>query len=53
MVRSISLLTTELAYVNKCDFTDTLLPHGAAEGSFQPARPLNDRSEEHDMIVIS
>ena len=24
---------------NKCDVTDTLLPHGAAEVSFQPAQP--------------
>ena len=25
--------------VNKCDITDTLLPHGAAEVSFEPAQP--------------
>ena len=25
--------------VNKCDVADTLLPHSAAEVSFQPARP--------------
>ena len=24
---------------NKCDVTDTLLPHGAAEVIFQPAQP--------------
>ena len=41
--RTISLVTSQLAYfpfnVNKCDVTDTLLPHGAAEVSFQPAKP--------------
>ena len=54
MARSISLLTTELAYVNKCDVTDTLLPHGAAEASFRLAQcnPLNDRSAEHDMMLV-
>ena len=25
--------------LNKCDITDTLLPHGAAEVRFQPAQP--------------
>ena len=39
--------------VNKCDVTDTLLPHGATEVSFQPAQSsLNDRSAEH-MILES
>ena len=44
MVKSISLLSTELAYslsvsVNKCDVTDALLPHGAAEVKFQSVQP--------------
>ena len=39
--------------VNKCDVTDTLLSHGAAEVSFNLRNPLNDRSAEHDMILES
>ena len=39
--------------VNKCDVTDTLLPHGVAEVSFNPRNPLNDRSAEHDIILES
>ena len=27
--------------LSKCDIIDTLLPHGAAEVSFQPAQPTN------------
>ena len=42
MIRSMSLLTTELAYalsiLNKCDVTDTLLPHGAAEVRFHSSQ---------------
>ena len=28
-----------ILFVNKCDVTDTLLPYGAAEISFQPVQP--------------
>ena len=28
-----------IPFVNKCDVTDTLLPHGAAKVSFQPVQP--------------
>ena len=35
--------------VNKCDVTDTLLLHGAAEVSFNRRKALNDRSAEHDV----
>ena len=44
--------------VNKCNVAGTLLPHGAAELSFQSAQrtkrtQLNDRSAEHDVAGIT
>ena len=39
--------------VNKCDVTDSLLPHGAAELSFNLPNPLDDRSVAHHMILES
>ena len=60
MIRSMSLLTTELAYalsmlISAMKITNTLLPHGVAQVSFQSAQrtPLNDRSAEHDVAGIT
>ena len=39
--------------VNKCDVTDTLLPHGAAEVTFNLRNALNNRSAEHDVAGIT
>ena len=43
MARSISLFTNRVGIfpfsVDKCDVTDMLLPHGAAEVSFQSVQP--------------
>ena len=42
--------------VNKCDVTETLLPHGAAEISFHSAHRtdrMNDRSAEHNVAGIT
>ena len=39
--------------VDKCDVTDMLLPHGAAEVSFNLRNPPNDCSAKHDLILES
>ena len=52
MMRSTSLLTRVGICpfnVNKCDVAETLLPHGAAEISFQSAH----RSAEHNVAGIT
>ena len=47
------LQSCHIPFVNKCDVTNTLLPHGVGEISFNLHNPLNDHFAEDYIILWS